>query len=117
MWGKGLSSTAATTSAWAASSIKKDGTIRPPFGSGRTSPVAACWPDMHDRQPGPIENLLGQLRCSHRSGARALDAAATAAELAISRDVPRGIYNIAEEDDTISGVKAKRLLGWDADWR
>jgi uncharacterized protein YbjT (DUF2867 family) len=28
-------------SAWAASSIKKDGTIRLPFGSGRTSPVAA----------------------------------------------------------------------------
>src|SRR4051794_41969695 len=28
-------------SAWAASSIMEDGTIRLPFGSGRTSPVAA----------------------------------------------------------------------------
>jgi nucleoside-diphosphate-sugar epimerase len=46
-----------------------------------------------------------------------VDAAARAAELAISRDVPSGIYNIAEEDGTISSDKAKRLLGWVADWR
>lgn len=29
-------------SAWAAESIAKDGTIRLPFGTGRTSPIAAC---------------------------------------------------------------------------
>jgi nucleoside-diphosphate-sugar epimerase len=46
-----------------------------------------------------------------------VDAAARAAELAISRDVPRGIYNIAEEDGSVSSDKAKRLLGWAADWR
>ena len=45
-----------------------------------------------------------------------VDAAAKAAELAVTRDVT-GIYNIAEEDGAVSSEKARRLLGWDAAWR
>lgn len=45
-----------------------------------------------------------------------VDAAARATELAIARGTP-GVYNIAEDDGTLSSEKAKRVLGWDADWR
>jgi nucleoside-diphosphate-sugar epimerase len=45
-----------------------------------------------------------------------VDAAAHAAVLAISQGEP-GIYNIAEEDGTVSSEKAKRQLGWKAGWR
>lgn len=45
-----------------------------------------------------------------------VDAAAKAAELAITRAVP-GIYNIAEADGSVSSDKAARILGWDAGWR
>jgi nucleoside-diphosphate-sugar epimerase len=45
-----------------------------------------------------------------------VDAAARAAELAIARGTP-GIYNIAENDGTLDCAKAKRVLGWSADWR
>jgi hypothetical protein len=45
-----------------------------------------------------------------------VDAAAKAAELAVTRDVT-GIYNIAEEDGAVSSAKVRRLLGWNAGWR
>lgn len=49
-------------------------------------------------------------------GSVQVDAAAKAAELAITRAVP-GIYNVAEADGAISSEKATRVLGWDAGWR
>lgn len=45
-----------------------------------------------------------------------VDAAARAAQLAVTRRAP-GIYNIAEDDGAVSSEKAKRLLGWNAAWR
>jgi nucleoside-diphosphate-sugar epimerase len=45
-----------------------------------------------------------------------VDAAARAAELAVLRG-KTGIYNIAEDDGTLACDKAKRDLGWSADWR
>lgn len=45
-----------------------------------------------------------------------VDATARAAQLAVTRGVP-GVYNIAEDDGTVSSEKAKRLLDWDAAWR
>ena len=45
-----------------------------------------------------------------------VDAAARAAELAVVRGTT-GIYNIAEDDGTLACDKAKRDLGWSADWR
>jgi nucleoside-diphosphate-sugar epimerase len=45
-----------------------------------------------------------------------VDAAAKAAQLAISKG-EGGIYNIAEDDGAVSNEKAKRALGWQADWR
>lgn len=49
-------------------------------------------------------------------GAVHVDAAAKAAELAVTRGAP-GIYNIAEPDGTIAIDKAVRAFGWDAGWR
>jgi nucleoside-diphosphate-sugar epimerase len=51
-----------------------------------------------------------------RKPALHIDAAAQAALLAIS-NAHRGIYNIAEDDATLSSEKAKRELGFDADFR
>ncbi len=45
-----------------------------------------------------------------------IDAAAKAAELALTRGTP-GIYNIAEADGAVSSEKATTILGWDPDWR
>jgi nucleoside-diphosphate-sugar epimerase len=45
-----------------------------------------------------------------------VDAAAHAALLAVSKGKP-GIYNIAEDDGAISSEKAKRELGFDAEFR
>jgi nucleoside-diphosphate-sugar epimerase len=45
-----------------------------------------------------------------------VDAAANAAALAVSQGEP-GIYNIAEDDGTVSSEKAKRFLDWSAGWR
>jgi nucleoside-diphosphate-sugar epimerase len=45
-----------------------------------------------------------------------VDAAAKAAELALTKAVP-GIYNVAESDGAVSSEKARRVLGWDAGWR
>ncbi len=45
-----------------------------------------------------------------------IDAAAKAAELAITKAAP-GIYNVAEPDGPVSSEKAVRVLGWDAGWR
>jgi nucleoside-diphosphate-sugar epimerase len=45
-----------------------------------------------------------------------VDAAARAAELAVLRG-KTGIYNIAEDDGTLACDRAKRELGWSADWR
>jgi nucleoside-diphosphate-sugar epimerase len=44
-----------------------------------------------------------------------VDAAAHAARLAVTRG--QGIYNIAEEDGTVSSRKAAAELGWQADFR
>jgi nucleoside-diphosphate-sugar epimerase len=45
-----------------------------------------------------------------------VDAAAKAALLAVVRGAP-GIYNVAEDDGTISSEKAKRELQWSEAWR
>ena len=45
-----------------------------------------------------------------------VDAAAKAAALAVARGLT-GIYNIAEDDGTVTSDRAKRELGWTADWR
>ena len=45
-----------------------------------------------------------------------VSAAGKAAQLAIARAVS-GIYNVAEDDGTVSTEKATRILGWDAGWR
>lgn len=45
-----------------------------------------------------------------------VDAAAKAAELAVTRGRP-GIYNVAETDGATSSDKAIESLGWDAAWR
>ena len=50
------------------------------------------------------------------AGALHVDAAAHAAFLAVTRGAP-GVYNIAEDGGSVTCEKAKRLLGWSADWR
>jgi nucleoside-diphosphate-sugar epimerase len=45
-----------------------------------------------------------------------VDAAAQAARLAVTRG-EAGIYNVVEEDGAVSAAKARRLLGFDADFR
>lgn len=45
-----------------------------------------------------------------------VDAAAKAAALAITHGEP-GLYNVAEDDGTITSEKAKCQFGWSADWR
>ena len=45
-----------------------------------------------------------------------VDAAARAAAIAVTRGQP-GVYNLAEDDGEVSSEKAKRELGWTADWR
>jgi nucleoside-diphosphate-sugar epimerase len=45
-----------------------------------------------------------------------IDAAAKAAELAVTRG-QRGIYNVAETDGTTSSEKAIEALGWNSAWR
>lgn len=45
-----------------------------------------------------------------------VDAAAKAAALAVTRGAP-GLYNVAEDNGTVATDKAKRELGWSADWR
>lgn len=45
-----------------------------------------------------------------------VDAAAMAATLAIVRGAP-GIYNVAEEDGTVSIARARREFGWDPGYR
>ena len=51
-----------------------------------------------------------------RKPALHVDAAAQAAVLALTQGKP-GIYNIAEDDATLSSDKAKRELGFDAGFR
>lgn len=51
-----------------------------------------------------------------RDGAVHVDAAADAARRAITRGAP-GIYNIAEGEATFDSAKARRELGWSADFR
>jgi nucleoside-diphosphate-sugar epimerase len=45
-----------------------------------------------------------------------VDAAAKAAALAVTAGEP-GIYNIAEDDGSVASERARRELGWSADWR
>jgi nucleoside-diphosphate-sugar epimerase len=45
-----------------------------------------------------------------------VDAAAKAAALAVGQGAP-GIYNVAEDDGAVTSDRAKRELGWTADWR
>jgi nucleoside-diphosphate-sugar epimerase len=49
-------------------------------------------------------------------GAVHVDAAAKAAQLAITRAQP-GVYNVAEADGSVDVDKATRVLGWDAGFR
>lgn len=49
-------------------------------------------------------------------GSVEIGAAAKAAHLAITRAAP-GVYNVAENDGSVSTEKATRILGWDAGWR
>lgn len=51
-----------------------------------------------------------------KAGPVHVDAAAQAALLAVTRGAP-GIYNIAEDDGTLSLDKARRELGWEAGFR
>lgn len=46
-----------------------------------------------------------------------VDAVAKVTAVAIETPVPSGIYNVAEDDGTVSVEKAKRILGWDPSWR
>jgi len=48
--------------------------------------------------------------------ALAQDAAADAARRAVSRG-KAGVYNVAEEDGTVSSDKAVKILGWRPDFR
>jgi len=50
------------------------------------------------------------------SGSVHVDAAAKAAELAVTRG-ERGIYNVAETDGAVSCDKAIQAFGWEAGWR
>lgn len=50
------------------------------------------------------------------SGSVHVDAAAKAAELAVTRGQP-GIYNVAETDGAVNCNKAIQSFGWDANWR
>ncbi len=45
-----------------------------------------------------------------------VEAAAKAAEIAVTKG-SSGIYNVAENDPTLSSDKAINMLGWNADWR
>lgn len=45
-----------------------------------------------------------------------VDAAAKAAELAVTRGL-RGIFNVAEADGSVSSDKAIQSFGWDSGWR
>lgn len=45
-----------------------------------------------------------------------VDAAAEAARLSITKGIP-GIFNIVEEDGTVSSAKARSVLGWDPGFR
>ena len=53
---------------------------------------------------------------SSASGSVHVDAAAKAAELAVTRGQP-GIYNVAETDGAVNCDKAIQAFGWDAGWR
>jgi nucleoside-diphosphate-sugar epimerase len=75
---------------------------------------------------GPFEGLV--LRYGHLYGPNTwtpvaaakgsvhVDAAADAARRALTRGAP-GIYNVAEDDGTVSTVKARTLLDWSAAFR
>jgi NAD(P)H dehydrogenase (quinone) len=66
-------------SAWAASSIKKDGTIRLPFGSGRTSPVAVR--DVAEVVAAVLESPVPHIgKVYQLTGPRSQDMAGMAAE-------------------------------------
>ena len=66
-------------SAWVASSIKKDGTIRLPFGSGRTSPVAAR--DVAEVVATVLESSVPHIgKIYELTGPRSQDMASMAAE-------------------------------------
>jgi nucleoside-diphosphate-sugar epimerase len=51
-----------------------------------------------------------------RGGPLHVDAAADAARRAITRGMP-GVYNVAENDGTLSTLKAERELGWRSNFR
>ncbi len=76
-------------SEWAAESIARDGTIRLPFGTGRTSPVAAG--DVAAVAATVLESPAGHVGKVHElTGARSEDMAAVAAEYsdALQRPIP-----------------------------
>jgi NAD(P)H dehydrogenase (quinone) len=74
-------------SAWAASSIKEDGTIRLPFGSGRTSPVAVR--DVAEVIATVLENPTPHIgKIYELTGPRSQDMASMAAEYAAALGRP-----------------------------
>ncbi len=74
-------------SAWAASSIKEDGTIRLPFGSGRTSPVAVR--DVAEVVATVLESPVAHIgKIYELTGPRSQDMASMAAEYAAALGRP-----------------------------
>ncbi len=82
--------------------------------------------ERHTLQSPPLNGLVlryGQLygpgasaELRHGDAPLHVDAAAYAALLAVDHGAP-GIYNIAEPNDLVSTDKARRELGWNADFR
>jgi NAD(P)H dehydrogenase (quinone) len=84
-------------SAWAASSIKKDGTIRLPFGSGRTSPVAVR--DVAEVVAAVLENPVRHIgKIYELTGPRSQDMAGMAAEYAAALGRPVTYVDVPFED-------------------
>ena len=68
---------------------------------------AALWPPLRPGNLGPTP--------SGRTSVH-VDAAAHAAFLAVSRGIA-GVYNIADDDGSVSIAKARRELGWNPEFR
>ena len=84
-------------SAWAASSIMEDGTIRPPFGSGRTSPVAVR--DVAEVVATVLENPVPHIgKIYEPTGPRSQDMASMAAEYATALGRPVTYVDVPFDD-------------------
>ena len=84
-------------SAWAASSIKQDGTIRLPFGSGRTSPVAVR--DVAEVVATVLESPLPHIgKIYQLTGPRSQDMAGMAAEYSAALGRPVTYVDVPLDD-------------------